>query len=357
MGPTRFDRHCEEWHLAITLPLEMEKERREYGPNDAIADIRRLLKLPDLDPEIINITHWLVEGVSAKQYAFGRVLLAGDAAHRHSPMGGLGLNTAIQDAHNLAWKLAFVDQGKAGPALIRSYENERLPVGARNVEFATFSFFNHLGARAAFGMLPGAPTEHNRAVLEALFSDTSEGQIRQLRLYEIFQTLRFEFQAADVELGFHYGGSSVVVPDGSDAPPRDPAGHLYVPTARPGHRLPHAWLERDGGRISTHALLQPGAFLLLAGERGQEWLVELENEAAARGIAAAAYCVGGAELHDVDGEWERLRGHGSTGAVLVRPDGHVAFRAFDDASPRARLADAFDTALGVRELAGAEQAR
>jgi 2,4-dichlorophenol 6-monooxygenase len=348
MGPTQFDRHCEEWHVAITLPIGMRTERLAYDEAQAREDIRALLKLPDLEFEILNITHWLVEGVHADHVQFGRVFLAGDAAHRHSPMGGLGLNTAIQDAHNLCWKLSAILKGRAAPALASSYEPERLPVGIRNVEFATFSFFNHLGARASFGLLPGAPPEHNRAALETLFSDTPDGAIRRLRMQEIFRTLRFEFEAADIELGYEYGASSAVVSDGSEAPARDAAGHLYLQSARPGHRMPHSWLTRDGRDVATHALIKSGAFLLLAGEHGDPWISAAQALGHTDNVEVNAWLAGpGAELDDRDGSWSTLRGHGPDGAILVRPDGHVAYRAIDRVpDPEHELSAALDVALG-----------
>jgi 2,4-dichlorophenol 6-monooxygenase len=349
MGPDHWDRHCEEWHFAVTLPVEQDQSGvEEYGAERALSDMRELLKLPDLDAEVLNITHWLVDAVVADRFQAGRVLLAGDAAHRHSPMGGLGLNTAIQDVHNLAWKLAAVVGGSAGPELIDSYEPERRPVGERNVEFSTFAFFNHLAVRAGFGMLPGAPPEHNRAALEALFADTADGATRRARLREFFHTLRMEFGAADIELGYEYAASAGVVPDGSPAPPRDPTGHRYVQVARPGHRLPHAWLLHDGELVTTHGLLRPGAFLLLAGSNGGDWAAAAADAAAELGVAVDALRVGpGLELADRDGAWGELRGHDEYGAVLVRPDGHVAMRspgAPTDA--RAALDAALSTALG-----------
>jgi 2,4-dichlorophenol 6-monooxygenase len=219
------------------------------------------------------------------------------------------------------------------------------------VEFATFCFFNHLSVSGGFGMLPGASEEHNRGVLEALFSPTPDGATRRSQLQEMIYTLRREFQHADVDLGFEYADSAAVVADGSDPPARDPAGHKYEPAARPGHRMPHAWLERDGRPVATHHLLTPGTFLLLAGAQGDNWL----DAARAVEVPIEAYRVGPElELSDPEGAWSRLRGHGEQGTVLARPDGHVAFRAFslpDD--PTAELQDALSTVLAGMAASGA----
>jgi 2,4-dichlorophenol 6-monooxygenase len=344
MGPDHWDRNCEEWHFAVTLPVEQDAPAEEYDADRALGDMRELLKVPDLDAEVLNITHWLVDAVVVDRFQAGRVFLAGDAAHRHAPMGGLGLNTAIQDVHNLAWKLAAVLDGRAAPALLESYEPERRPVGQRNVDFSTFAFFNHLAVRAGFGLLPGAPPEHNRAALEVLFSETADGATRRARLHEYFNTLRMEFGAADIELGYEYADGGVVVPDGTEAPPRDPTGHQYIQVARPGHRLPHARLVRAGEEVSTHGLLRPGALLLLTGADGDAWAeAAAESEPPLEVLRVGP----GLDLEDASGAWGRLRGHDESGAVLVRPDGHVAMRSLGKPTDVGEsLALGLSTALG-----------
>jgi 2,4-dichlorophenol 6-monooxygenase len=344
-GPTRWDRHCETWVVGITLAPD-----GHLDDATAAAAVRERLGLPELEMQVIRYSRWRIEAVLADRYAEGRVFLAGDAAHRHSPMGGLGLNTGIQDVHNLAWKLAAVIKGQAGPSLLDSYEAERRPVGRRNVDFATFAFFNHLSVSSGFGVLPTAPEEHNRAALESLVSDTLDGATRRERLRGFFDTLRMEFQCADIELGFEYADSPVVTADGTPAPPRDPAGHEHHPSARPGHRLPHAWLERFGEHIPTHDLIRAGAFVLLAGGDGEAWCSAATRSAERLGIELDTHRVGrGAELRDRDGSWAKLRGHDEGGALLVRPDGHVAYRAVSAVGdPHAALDEALGTALQAR---------
>jgi 2,4-dichlorophenol 6-monooxygenase len=342
-GPS-WDRHCETWVSSVTLP----SADRQFTAEAAADAVRERLGLPELDIEVIHFTRWSIEAVLAERYSDGRVFLAGDAAHRHSPMGGLGLNTGIQDAHNLAWKLAAAVHGHADPRLLRSYGAERRPVGRRNVDFATFAFFNHLAVSAGFGVMPNAPEDHNRAALESLFADTLEGATRRERMRGFFDTLRMEFACADIELGFEYADSPVVVRDDSAAPPRDPAGFEYQPTARPGHRMPHAWLERYGDHVSTHDLVTPGTFVLLAGEEAGQWCEAAERFGRASGVPVVAHRIGRtAELRDRDGAWSAHRGHGAAGAVLVRPDGHIAFRAGGRSErPDADLEAAFGVALG-----------
>jgi 2,4-dichlorophenol 6-monooxygenase len=343
-GPERWDRHSEEWAVSVTLtPEQLDADFDEQMAADAV---RERLKVPDLELEVIRHTRWSIEAVVAERYQAGRVFLAGDAAHRHSPFGGLGLNMAIQDAHNLTWKLAAVLGGEADPALLDSYEVERRPVAAKNVRFATVAFFNTLAAISGFGLMATAPAEHNRAVLDALFADDAEGAHRRARLREYFNTMRMEGQAADVELGFEYADSPVVTGDGSPPPPRDPTGHRYVQVARPGHRLPHAWLDRFGDPVATHQLLRPGRFLLLAGDQGEAWREAAEAVGDSIGVELDALLVGPhADLRDRDGAWVRLRGHDDRGAILIRPDGHVCFRSAGDGE-EADLAAALRRATG-----------
>jgi 2,4-dichlorophenol 6-monooxygenase len=190
-------------------------------------------------------------------------------------------------------------------------------------------------------------------VIESLNSDTPDGRMRRARLAEYYETTRWEYECADIELGFNYGDSPAIVPDGTAAPRRDPTGHAYVQVARPGHRVPHAWLKRDrepssSSPVSTHAIIRAGAFLLLVGADGQEWLNAAAELVTRREIAIDGYRVAPhGDLLDVEGAWAELRGHDDGGAVLVRPDGHVAMRALTaPQNPVQALNDAIDVALG-----------
>ncbi|HTK62460.1 MAG TPA: FAD-dependent monooxygenase [Pseudonocardia sp.] len=325
MGPT-WGSHSQDFNVVFAFQPD---DPQRFDEESIIPKVRELLKLPDLDVTCHKINHWIVEGVLAERYQVGRVLLGGDAAHRHPPTTGLGLNTAIQDAHNIAWKLAAVLSGAAPDSLVTSYESERRPVGARNVEWAMFTFLNHAVVDSAMGFLPGVPPEVNHGIFSEFLSDTSMGETRRARFAEVATTQRVEFQAHDLELGFHYTRGAVVG-DGSPLPPRDPMGSIYHPTTRPGHRLPHAWLTRDGARLSTHDLTGASARFVLITGADPSWDEAAEAAAEAVGVEIAVVAVGG-EFTDADGSWARLREVPEAGAVLVRPDNHVAWRA--DAPP------------------------
>lgn len=342
MGPTHFDRRSEEWvfHFAFR-PGDPDFDEAAIVPR-----IRQLLKLPQLDFQVHKVSHWIVEAVLANKYRGGRCLAIGDAAHRHPPTTGLGLNSGIQDAHNLAWKLAAVLRGQAGEGLLGSYERERRAVAERNTRWALFTFMNHFVTDAGFGLIPGAPPEMNAAAFHTLLSDGFEGDWARARMHEVLMTQRMEFCAHDVELGFSYV-SDAVLSDGTSAPARCPMGDVYIPTTRPGHRLPHAWLRHKGRRVSTHDLCGRGRFVLLTGPSGEAWKTAAAAATQRFGIPVEGYVVGASgDVEDSEGRWAQLKQVGEDGAILVRPDTHVAWRSVGaSASPTKALAEAMSRIL------------
>ncbi|HET6736268.1 FAD-dependent monooxygenase [Mycobacterium sp.] len=322
MGPT-WGKHSEEWafHFAF-LPTD-DSDLDEAA---ILSKIRELLAVGDVPIDIIRISHWSIQGTVADKYSDGRVFLVGDSVHRHPPTTGLGLNTCLQDAHNLAWKLAAVLKGQADPSLLDTYGVERQPVGMRIVDWALFTMQNHFVVDAGMGMLPiPVPPAMHRAVFEVFFSDTPMGAARRARFEEVVKSQRTEFQAHDLELGYSYP-TGALVPDGSSPPPTDPMGSIYYPTTRPGHRLPHAWVESDRARISTHDLTSnDGRFVLITGPEGQSWAAAAANAAEKFGIEIAVAAIG-EDYRDIDGQWTKVREIADDGAILVRPDNYVAWR-------------------------------
>ncbi|MFD5453195.1 FAD-dependent monooxygenase [Streptomyces sp. NPDC003470] len=346
MGPT-WGKHCEEWGLHLPLAgIDRTDEKAVLGR------IREVLGLPDLELTLHEVTSWSVEAVIAERYRHGRAFLVGDAAHRQPPAVGLGLNSGIQDAHNLAWKLAAVLRGGAEDALLDTYEAERRPVGQFNLGWAMSAAGHHqVVIDAAVGLGPHVPPERRTPVFFSYFSPTPVGAAQRARAAEIFATHRGECQALDVETGFAYE-QGAVVPDGSRPPARSPLGDEYRPTTRPGHLLPHAWVERDGRRVSTHDLVGSATgFLLITGPDGAAWTEAAELAASKLSVPVTAVRIGDgdAEYRDADGVWEHLRGTDGAGAVLVRPDQHVAWRATGaEADPAGALTGALAVVLGHR---------
>jgi hypothetical protein len=267
------------------------------------------------------------------------VLLAGDAAHRFPPTGGFGLNTGVQDVHNLAWKLAHVLAGRAPERLLDTYDEERRPVAQANTDWSVRNFLEG-------GTATGPGNFMATMQIEAGGPDVPR-VLAQLRAD--IDRERDHFDALGQDLGFVYERGALV-PDGSALPAvADPAAE-YAPNARPGSRATHAWLRRGGETISSLDLLG-STFVLLVPDAATEWAAAVESPALP--VAVRLHRIGTtADLRDPDGSWRALYGVGEHGAVLVRPDGHVACR-FPDAvaDPASALAGALRAILCVRDPA------
>ena len=240
--------------------------------------LRAAIGVPDTPVEIVDVAAWKSIADVATTFQRGRIFIAGDAAHTMPPNGGFGGNTAVQDAFNLAWKLALVVKGEAGPELLDTYDHERQPIGRLMIEQAY--------TRYVLRTAPYLGTDH----IQPLVDDLS------------------------LEIGHRYRSAAVLQGDGEDdgLPYVDPRESR----ALPGTRAPHCWLERDGERLSTLDLFGR-RFVLLAGSEADAWL----------GAGA------GLEVHQ-DAAFQDAYGISPSGAVIVRPDGYVGWRATtdDDAS-------------------------
>jgi 2-polyprenyl-6-methoxyphenol hydroxylase-like FAD-dependent oxidoreductase len=246
------------------------------GGDDHAATVRQALGIPDLPVEILAANGWTAAAQTADRYADGPAFLIGDAAHRFPPAGATGVSAAMHDAHNLSWKLASVLNGHSDAALLDTYAEERQPVGRRNAtETGT--------AWSRVWNPSGAP-----------FAGRSLEQI---------------------DMGYQYR-SAAIVADGS--PDADPPGADYTPSATPGCRAPHLWIDTPAGRRSTIDLFDRDLVLLTA-EPGHAWRTAADTAARRAGVPFAKHVI-------TEPEWPRLYGIESTGAVLVRPDGHVAWR-------------------------------
>jgi 2,4-dichlorophenol 6-monooxygenase len=334
MGPKRWGRFSEEWTLMFARPPGATKAA-DLDDEAVERLVRGTLKLPaDHSLEIESISRWPVEGTVADRFVIGNVFLAGDAAHRHPPSGALGLNTGIQDVHNLAWKLATVLSGAATTRLLDGYHEERHPIATKVVERAVYSLFNQIAISAGTGVVAGAEPEWNRAQMTALFADSADGRTRQAVLGEYFNTNRITTAHLGMEMGYDYAEAGFVCRnDGAPAPEPDCLGLEYHQTTCPGHRMPHMWFMRDGSRVSTHQLLVPGAFLLIAVSRPDIDWAAITDAAATRYGVAIELAELGVDLIDPEGAWSATAGSDAAGALLVRPDGFVAARTAPTSDP------------------------
>lgn len=346
MGPERWGPDSEEWVFHLNYP---DQGHRQVDDGRAEADMRRVLGIGDHPLRIHKVSRWSLEGVVASRYQVGRVFVLGDAAHRHPPTGGLGLNSAIQDAHNLCWKVAAVLGGQAAPGLLASYEAERRPVDARNVDRSVENAMNHFAISQAAGVEPGGDPDANWDALRRLWSDAPADAAHRRAVRRVLASQSMEFREHNVEYGYAYD-STAVVPDGS--PPLQPLDPIrtYQPSTRPGQPLPHAWVEDDAGeQRSLLDLVRPGRFLLVAGERGGAWCDAARAVAARRGLALDAITIGhlDGDFLDPRCQWLRRREIGADGALLVRPDRFVAWRSLGGvAAPAGALDLALARVLG-----------
>lgn len=322
--------------------FDMSKGEPDFSPEEVKRRIRLLVGDPELDVDIKSTSTWYVNQAHAPIYSKGRVFCGGDAVHRHPPSSGLGSNTCMQDAFNLAWKLAFVVKGYAGERLLDSYTLERAPVGAQIVKRANQSRLDYAPLNRCFRD-PDAP-DPVTAGIASLADPGPEGAARRSALAAALKVKNFEFNAQGVELNQRCV-SAAVLPDRDSVDEvwaRDP--QLFVqPTTRPGAKLPHAWLVgADGRRVSTLDVVGKGKYSLLTGIAGQAW-ADAAKELNLPFLNTVV--VGSPNAQDLYATWHGVREIDEAGALLVRPDGVVAWRHQGAAANAAEARRELDKAL------------
>ena len=306
----------DEWRFSIIG----SSQQREYTTDEIKAAIRRAVGC-DFEFEILSVLPWTRRELVADQYRNGRGFIAGDAAHVMSPTGGFGMNTGIQDAVDLSWKLAAVVEGWGGDGLLDSYGIERQPIGTRNVTEASGNLRRMLS-------VPAHPD---------LLDDTPQGAATRDKVgREFSEAMRREWFTLGAHLGYRYENSPICWPDGSEAPPDDPRS--YVPTARPGHRAPHAFLP-DGRSMLD---LFGRGFTLLGFNIDATAAAPLLDAAKQRKVPLMFVAIGEPAIAAL---YARR-------FVLVRPDGHVAWRS--DAMPEDALC-VIDVVRGAADRCSMEQ--
>ncbi len=264
------------------------------------------------DIDIVGVGTWRMSAQVADGMHCGRIFLAGDAAHRFPPTGGLGLNTGAQDIHGLMWRLAAVEQGWAGPAILDTYASERLPVAHNNAHQSLSNAVKMITLAQALG----TDAERTTVRLHTSLRDPARAEAISAAVDEQAE----HFDMIGLQVGYVYERGALVQ-DG-EAIEQSPT-RTYRPTARPGARLPHAWASAPPH--STLDLVDPAHLTLVTfGDHGV-W------SAAWPGHMPVVHHRVGTDV-DVDPSWATICGVGPTGALLVRPDQHVAWRATHSAS-------------------------
>jgi len=298
------------WGFLIHSISKFGWRKEDFTPEFCVDLIRKAIGIPDIPVELLGVSPWEASAIVADRYRAGNVFLTGDAAHEMPPTGGFGMNTGVQDVHNLTWKIAAVLRGKADETLLNSYHDERQPLA----EITT-----------------------KNALENALSMGRNERQSRVLPRREFLN-----------EQGLIFGvpyESTAVIPDGTPPAAIDDPITEYIPSARPGSRAPHVWVKRGKEQVSTLDLFGPH-FALLAGRDGAAW------KRAAEAVAPSwpplvAHVIGvDGEFSDPGGNWHTDYGIEPGGALLVRPDGYVAWRSRSAASsPESALRAVFEQLL------------
>ncbi|OAH11742.1 FAD-dependent oxidoreductase [Streptomyces jeddahensis] len=309
-----------------------------YTAERCVEIVRQGIGDPDIEVDIVSILHWKHDQAVSDSWRAGRVLLAGDSAHRFPPHGGFGMNSGVQDSVNLVWKLQLVLQGLADKSLLDSYQEERKPVALFNGEQC---LLNTKRMEETGWLLPDATS------IAQIEDPGPAGQAVRDRIAAAIPRQREQFYSHGQQFGTIYA-SRAVIDDGTE--PELSTISEYRMTGQPGARAPHLWLRAaDGSEISTIDLFYDGFVLLHRGDR-QEWSAAARAVTRATGVLIDGHAIG------PGGQWfERndqprftdLYGIETSGAVLVRPDGHVGFRSVKgEPDPTVALADAVRRLLG-----------
>lgn len=285
------------WLLGIRIDALESLSRADFDDAFCIDYVRKVIADDSIEVRLINKAFWTMAALVAEKYHDKRIFLAGDAAHRLPPTGGLGMNTGIQDAHNLAWKLALVINGQAKSKLLESYFEERAPIALQNIAWSTK---NALRFNRIFTALANKDYETMHAALEE-----QNEHLNQIGL----------------DIGFRYEQGVLQLNQQDKKPPTNTDS--YTPSTYPGCRAPHYILEKNGQEFSTLDLFSK-QFVLLSSEHCPDW-----HQAAQQlsGFPLLSYQIGlNGDLQDKQGQWLDCYQIPVDGAVLVRPDGHVAWR-------------------------------
>jgi len=296
------------WSYNFTVPAG--RDPASFTPEHCIEIIRAAIGVPDVPIRIVSTLHWKLEQAVTDRWRAGRVFLAGDASHRFPPHGGFGMNSGVQDSHNLVWKLIARLRWGAGDKLLDSYQVERKPIAEQNGEQCL------LNTRRLASV--GGPLK-DAAALATI--DRPEGEALREKIRTSLPAQREQILSQGQQFGQIYR-SGALIDDGT--PIEESTVSTYRPSGHPGARAPHFWLADGRSTID----LYDGGFVLFAARDGQPWLGVAASVARAIDVPLSAFHIGGpgCDLRPGGPQWEDLVGVSTEGALLIRPDGYVAAR-------------------------------
>lgn len=346
VGNFRMVRPWTEFVVSMHPSLQPGMTEREPTAEEIQERLHQLIGDVDLPTDeqvkvqILSAYRWTINDQHATSWQKGKVLCIGDAVHRHPPINGLGSNTCIGDAFNLAWKLAYVIRGIANPSILDTLSQERVAVGQSIVARANEGMRAH---RHLWSLIGLRKEERSAALRVMALSDTKGAELRH-QIRAAMEATDDEVQALGMQMNqfYHDKGSRLVLADGAgsrlasrvpkvttrEVPLAQETLKKVVRTTAPGFHLPHAWVVKDGQspRISTLDLCGKGRFCLLTGIGGQPWLDAVARLASK--FPLMGYSIGFQQDYlDPYNTWATVREVDEDGAVLVRPDHFVAWRA------------------------------
>ena len=283
-------------------PFDPEVEPFESFDEDRCREIINAAIDGEPEFEFIGVSPWHMSAQIAERYRDSRTFLVGDSAHRFPPTGGLGLNTGVADAHNLVWKIAAVEAGWATSSLLDSYEAERKPVAEFNSEQSLLNAFKLIEIPIVFGFNEDIEASQ-QSMIDAL---TDPG--RRAGVEQAIANQAIHFDLLGLQLGYSYEGD-LVIDDGTTTPTLEEPARDYVPSTRPGGRLPHAWINDN---VSTLDVVQPVGLTVFVAEGSPMPAIDSEIPLTVVELSTAL--------------WNDVYELRADQALLIRPDQHIAFR-------------------------------
>ena len=343
-----WDRWVATWGFDIT------RGEPDLSDKEAKAIVMRLIGDDSVEVEVESYATWTINDVHATQNMRGRVVCVGDAVHRHPPMNGLGSNTSIQDSFNVCWKLALLVKGQGGPDLLESYNDERVPVGRQIVKRANDSVPMVAPILFSLGLESAPDAEAMAEKIAARAEATPEGAEKRAKLADAIRTAQIGFNTLGAEANQRYVSEVISLEPEGHAPFEVDEDYYHTPSPRPGAHLPHVWLTKTGHRVSSLDLCGRGRFTLLTGISGVAWQGYGQKVSEELGLDLTVYVIGPHQVYeDIYGDFARMREIEESGAILVRPDLIIAWRAQAlYASAQSDLQVALAKAVGRGEAQG-----